>query len=98
MLSDILHQPIRTQIMALLLQVKELDFSSLKQTLSLTDGHMTTHMRALIANGYIIAEKRFVDKKPKTFYQVTPLGKMAFLDYLSQLREMIEKVESEDSK
>jgi len=91
MLSDVLHQPIRTQVMALLVNVEEADFKTIKTQLSLTDGHMTTHMKVLVSNNYVVVEKLFVDNKPKTIYRITPEGRNAFLEYVQALRNLIEK-------
>ncbi|MCX5773482.1 MAG: transcriptional regulator [Fusobacteria bacterium] len=91
MLSDVLHQPIRTQVMAFLVNVEEADFKTIKNQLSLTDGHMTTHMKVLVNNNYVVVEKLFVDNKPKTIYKITSEGKAAFLEYVQALRNLIEQ-------
>lgn len=46
-IDKVIHQPVRTQIMAYLINVKTCDYMTLKKALKLTDGHMTTHMREL---------------------------------------------------
>ena len=88
-LDDIIHQPIRTKVIALLIK-EECDYNTIKKTLGLTDGHMTTHMRKLIGSKYVEMEKKFVKNKPKTTYKITKLGKEKFQEYLNNLRSILE--------
>ncbi len=90
-LDRVVHQPIRTRIIAYLLTMEGAFFSDIKKTLHITDGHMTTHMRELIDNQYVIAEKKLVLGSPHTYYTVTPIGKQAFKVYINQLKNIIAK-------
>lgn len=89
-LNKILHQPIRTNIMAYLHMHDSCDYVVLRDLFKLSDGHMTTHMKALIKHGYISMKKEFIDNKPRTTYSITPKGKLAFKEYISHLRTLIE--------
>lgn len=88
-LDQVIHQPIRTKIIALLLNSGECDYSTLKNTLNLTDGHMSTHMKVLISEDYVGMEKTFVDNKPKTTYKITKLGKKKFSEYVDNLKKIV---------
>jgi predicted ArsR family transcriptional regulator len=88
-LNPILHQPIRTKIMAYLVTARKVDFTALKKTLGLTDGHMSTHMKLLVEENYVEVEKAFVDNKPKTTYKLTAHGKKAFADYVAELKHLL---------
>lgn len=88
-LDQILHQPVRTKIMAYLIGVGSCDFTTLKKSLELSDGHMSTHMKLLVENGYVEVEKNFVDNKPKTIYKLTPEGKKKFSLYVEALKKMV---------
>jgi predicted transcriptional regulator len=91
-LDRIIHQPIRTKIMAFLANVKECDYTPLKNNLGLTDGHMSTHMKELVSSGYVEVEKSFVDNKPRTTYRITKEGKKRFLNYISALKNLISTI------
>jgi predicted ArsR family transcriptional regulator len=88
-IDKVLHQPVRTKIMALLVSMKECDYTSLKKTLGLSDGHMSTHMRELIEAGCVEVEKSFVDNKPKTTYRLTKEGSKRFAQYIKTLKQVI---------
>jgi len=89
-LDQVIHQPIRTKIMALILNHKECDYSTIKSTLELSDGHMSTHMKILVGENYVEMEKSFVDNKPKTTYRITKHGKKRFTEYVASLKKIIE--------
>ncbi len=88
-LNRILHQPIRTRIMAYLIAHGHALYTHIKQEFGLSDGHMTTHMRELLENEYVKMEKAFVNSKPCTTYYVTEKGKEAFAEYVQQLKKII---------
>jgi predicted transcriptional regulator len=88
-LDPILHQPIRTKIVVLLLSQGECDFSTLKKTLALTDGHMSTHMKLLVEEGYVDMSKEFVENKPRTTYKVSREGRKKFTEYIQTLKKII---------
>jgi predicted ArsR family transcriptional regulator len=88
-LDQTIHQPIRTKIMAYLVNSGSADFTTLKKVLDLTDGHMSTHMKLLVESGYVDMDKTFVDNKPKTTYSISKEGKKKFSEYVSTLRKMV---------
>lgn len=88
-LNPILHQPIRTKIVAYLANLQEVDFTTLKKNLGLTDGHMSTHMKTLIEENYVGVKKEFVHQKPRTTYHLTETGKSAFKQYLEALKKLV---------
>ncbi len=42
-LDEVIHQPVRTRIIAYLINCTECDYTSLKKYLGLTDGHMSSY-------------------------------------------------------
>lgn len=88
-LDRVIHQPVRTQIVAYLANVKECDYTTLRDNLSLSDGHMSTHMKQLVEAEYIAIDKAFVNNKPKTTYRLTPEGKKKFHAYVKHLKEIL---------
>lgn len=88
-LDRVLHQPIRTKIVAYLASHESADFNSIKTMFGLSDGHMTTHMRELLENNYVFSEKCLVDGKIKTIYSITETGRTAFLNYVEMLKKIL---------
>jgi DNA-binding HxlR family transcriptional regulator len=85
----VIHQPIRTKIMAHLITTESCDFTGLRNMLTISDGNLSTHIKELVAHNYISVEKAFVDNKPKTTYRVTADGRTAFYTYVQSLRTFV---------
>ncbi|WP_347158732.1 winged helix-turn-helix domain-containing protein [Pontibacter chitinilyticus] len=80
---------VRLGIMSVLMVEDRVDFSTLKDTLQLTDGNLASHLRALEEADYLQVEKQFVGRKPNTTYQATPIGREAFNSHLDALEQLI---------
>lgn len=88
-LDDTIHQKARLGIMSTLLALGEADFKLLKETLSLSDGNLSTHLTLLEERGYIEIQKEFVRRKPRTTYRPTEQGRQAFHNYLAALERIV---------
>ncbi len=96
-LDTIIHQPVRLRIMASVVTLEldeQVDFSTLKKLLDVTDGNLGAHLSKLEQAGYIALEKTFVDKKPRTFVKATGRGRDAFDDHVTALQDIITRPES----
>jgi DNA-binding MarR family transcriptional regulator len=80
---------VRLGIMSALAVNDELDFSSLKEFLGVTDGNLATHIKKLSKLNFIDEEKSFIDNKPNTKYFMTGEGKKAFNNHLKILEQII---------
>ncbi|MFH0926659.1 MAG: transcriptional regulator [bacterium] len=89
LLNPIIHQPVRTQLVALLASREAMTFNYLKDILRLSDGNLTTHMKKLIEAGYVDIKKEFVKNRPQTTYMLTEKGRKAFKEYLEQLKNVV---------
>lgn len=90
MFNPLLHQPIRSKLISLLISNGELPFKALKDILDLTDGNLSSHLKKLEDADYVKIEKFFEGKRPKTVVKITDNGKAAFLNYIEALKEFIE--------
>ena len=88
-MDDAIHQKARLGIMSTLLALGEAEFKLLKETLTLSDGNLSTHLALLEERGYVESRKEFVRKKPRTTYKPTQAGRTAFDRYLSALERII---------
>jgi DNA-binding HxlR family transcriptional regulator len=88
-LNKAFESRIRLGIMSVLLVNDWVEFVELKETLSVTDGNLASHLAALEKQDYIQVRKQFVGKKPNTSYAVTQGGRKAFNDHLNALERLI---------
>jgi DNA-binding PadR family transcriptional regulator len=80
---------VRLGVMALLMVNDKVDFLTMKEELSLTDGNLASHLLALEKHEYIKMEKDFVGRKPRTQYSATALGRAEFVMHLNALETLL---------
>jgi len=91
-LDEIIHQPVRLRIMSALTSLEpreQVDFGFLKEKLGLTDGNLGAHLRALEDASYILVEKTFVERRPKTFVAASASGRKAFTAHVAALQSIL---------
>ena len=88
-LDRLLENRIRLGIMSALMVNKSIDYNSLKELLSVTDGNLASHLKTLEKNELISVHKQFIGRKPKTSYSATSHGKQVFNQHLAALEELI---------
>lgn len=91
-LDETIHQPARLRIMTLLVSVPEADrlaYGFIQQTLGLTGGNQTVHLRKLEAAGFLTITKEFEGAKPRTWLRATRAGRRAYAEYLSNLEKAL---------
>jgi predicted ArsR family transcriptional regulator len=88
-LDAILHQPIRTRIVAYLVSRGETTFMELKRVLEISDGNLESHLKKLISADYIITRKEGDNRRPQTLYTLTNIGHAAFSAYLTSLQNLL---------
>ena len=91
MFDPLLHQTIRSKLMSLLISNDKLPFKALKELLKVTDGNLSTHLSKLEKEEYIMIEKLFDGKRPKTVVMIAPKGREAFEAYIEALKQFIEE-------
>ena len=77
--------------MSLLIANDELPFKALKEFLEVTDGNLSSHLSKLEKEEYILIEKTFEGKRPKTVLKIAPKGRKAFDTYIEALKQFIEE-------
>ncbi len=90
-LDKVLEHSARLQIVSVLMANESSDFNSIKELLSLTDGSLATHIKALEREKYVTVLKTFVDRKPNTRYKATERGRTAFKKHLEAMEEVIKQ-------
>ena len=88
-LDRLIHERMRLGIVSALAVNETLSFNDLKKLLSTTDGNLSVHARKLEEAKYIVCEKYFEGRLPKTVYRLSPAGRNALERYLDQMEILI---------
>lgn len=88
-LDRLIHEKGRLAMMSLLAASTEVSFTQLRDTLSMTDGNLTTHIRTLQEAGYVAVTKSFQNNRPLTTCTLTPKGRAAFSAYIDLLEQIV---------
>jgi DNA-binding HxlR family transcriptional regulator len=91
-LNRVIHERVRLAIVSALAGAQSLSFNELKDLLDITDGNLSVHARRLEEAGFVACEKSFVDRVPRTEYQLTAAGRRALDEYLDHMESLIRRV------
>jgi DNA-binding MarR family transcriptional regulator len=92
-LDDVVHQRVRLGLLAVLVEARQADFTYLRDSLELTDGNLSRHLKVLEGAGYVKVDKTFEGKRPRTWVSATKAGRAAFVAELGALRNLLERVD-----
>ena len=93
-LDRVIHEKVRLAIMSLLAASAQLSFTEMRDTLNMTDGNLTAHMRTLQEAGYVSVTKAFRGGRPLTTYSLTAEGRKAFATYINLLEQIVQQTKS----
>jgi DNA-binding HxlR family transcriptional regulator len=91
-LDRLVHERIRLGIVSALAVNESLSFNELKKLLKTSDGNLSVHARKLEEAEYIICEKYFEGRLPKTVYRLTITGQRALERYLNHMEALIQSM------
>ena len=82
-LHPLLGERVRLAVMAALAATNEpVEFIKLEQTLEVTKGNLSSHLRKLEEGKLIKMHKNFIGRKPQTTYECTAQGRKELDRYL----------------
>ncbi len=90
-LDRLIHEKGRMAIMSLLAASPELSFTDLRDSLGMTDGNLSVHLKTLQEAGYVAVTKTYRDRRPLTTSSLTPSGRSAFSDYINLLEKIVQQ-------
>jgi predicted ArsR family transcriptional regulator len=96
-LDRVIHEKGRLAIMSLLAATPQLSFTDMRDTLHMTDGNITAHMRTLHEAGYVSVTKEFQNSRPLTSYSLTKEGRRAFTAYIDLLEQIVSQTRKKGS-
>jgi DNA-binding MarR family transcriptional regulator len=92
-LDPMIHERLRLGILSALVVQESLSFTELRDLLQTTDGNLSVQARKLEEAGFVVCNKRFEDRKPKSTYRLSPEGRLALEDYLEKLSGLVPDLE-----
>lgn len=88
-LDPILHSQLRLAIVSVLMNVKEAEFTYIRELTNSTAGNLSVQIQKLKEAGYVDVEKSFKENYPQTACKITPKGRKAFEQYVKDLQEYL---------
>jgi len=88
-LNPVIHGKLRLALLSLLAGVEEAEFTWLRAQTGSTDGNLGAQLLKLEEVGYVVADKKFVQRKPQTTYRLTETGRSALTDYVRALKQLL---------
>ena len=93
-LDRVIHEKGRLTIMSLLAASPELSFTEIRDTVGMTDGNLTTHIRTLQEAGYVSVAKSYRKNRPLTTCTLTAQGRKAFAAYINLLEAIVQQTKT----
>jgi len=84
-------------IMSLLAAQPNLSFTEIRNTLNMTDGNLSVHLRTLQEAGYVAVTKSFEESRPRSTAALTTKGRQAFVEYINNLAEIVRQTQGSSS-
>jgi len=92
-LDPLIHERLRLGILSALAVQETLSFTELRDLLQTTDGNLSVQARRLEQAGYVICDKRFEGRKPRSTYRLSRQGREALQEYLETLSNLLPDIE-----
>lgn len=89
-LDDVVHQRNRLGLLALLCGGDRVEFGYLREQLDLTAGNLSRHLSVLEGAALVTIEKGYLGRRPRTWVQITKLGRTAFQAEVETLRAVLD--------
>jgi DNA-binding MarR family transcriptional regulator len=94
-LDRVIHEKGRLPIVSLLAATAELSFTELRDTLKMTDGNLSVHIKTLQEAGFVSVTKSYEHRRPLTTCSLTPAGRRAFCSYIDLLEDIVRQAKEQ---
>ncbi len=84
--DPVLTSRARLAVLSALVSLGRVEFVQLKDLLNMTQGNLSVHAGKLEMAGYIRIDKAFVDKKPRTTFEITRRGREALVTHVNKIK------------
>jgi DNA-binding MarR family transcriptional regulator len=93
-LDRLIHERLRLGIVSALAVNERLSFTDLKRLLNTTDGNLSVHARKLEDAEYVVCDKSFAGRLPRTEFRLTAAGRRALEKYLVHMEAIIRAIKA----
>lgn len=90
-LDPLLHSQLRLAVMSILMQIREEEFTLIKEKTRATAGNLSVQIQKLKAAGYLEIIKQFKENYPQTICRITKKGADAFENYFKALQSYVQQ-------
>lgn len=87
--DPLLQAPARLQVMAVLAQAQEAEFSRLREITATSDSVMSKHLSALAETGWVKLRKAPLDGRQRTWVSLTRSGRRTFEKHVAALQRIV---------
>lgn len=90
--NEVIHSPVRLRICGVLRRMSELEFAVIRDTLALTDAHLSKNLKVLADAGFVAVHKESSvarrDARRLTWVALTSAGRQALDRHLAALAQI----------
>ena len=88
-LNETVHQRHRLAILTITSRARQVGFGYLRETLLLTSGNLSTHVRVLEDAGLVRVQKGYEGRHPRTWVSITRRGRAALAAEMAALTRLV---------
>jgi DNA-binding MarR family transcriptional regulator len=97
-LDEVVHQPVRLGVLTILRETPRADFSFLRDTLELTAGNLSAHLRVLEGAGLVVIDKGYEGRRPRTWIRLTKEGRRALAAEMAALKDLVRLADGSEAE
>jgi DNA-binding MarR family transcriptional regulator len=92
-LDETVHQRVRLGVLTIANEARRVEFRFLQETMRLTAGNLSQHIRVLEEAGFVRVEKGLEGRRPRTWVAITRDGKAALREEIAALKVLVDRFE-----
>lgn len=92
-LDETVHQRVRLGVLTITNEARRVEFRFLQETMGLTAGNLSQHIRVLEEAGFVTVEKGVDGRRPRTWVAITRVGKAALREEIAALKLLVDRFE-----
>ena len=92
-LDETVHQRVRLGVLTIANEARRVEFRFLQETMGLTAGNLSQHIRVLEEAGFVKVEKGVEGRRPRTWVAITRDGKAALRQEIVALKVLVDRFE-----